>query len=341
MAAIKKCLITGGTSGLGARLAARLGERGYEVRIILSGRPSTSPKAHPMPHGALVYIADLTGGPNVTKILEEACRGVDAVFHVAGITNLKGDLPEKDFMKVNVEGTDALLKACTAVNGEERDIRFMYVSSISVYGNKRKGEVLTEQSMPRPETPYGKSKLMAEQHIKRYTELHKNIRYTIFRVANMYGPSYEKQFHRSWKLQMQQKMVYVGDGGNHQTLVHVDDVIDCMMLALTSPYAIYQTYNVSDGEAYTMRQLLEKGATFLGVDPPKKKLHPFIATFGARTRGIMQAELDYMTGDRVISIKKAKDELGFAPKRSTDKEGKEMVEDFLKEYNKSSGPSKV
>ena len=333
MTTTRKCLVTGGTSGVGSRLALRLAESGREVRILLSGKSATHERSGPMPQGATAYAADITqDSQKAAAVLEDACRGVDAVFHMAGITNLRGELPEREFMRVNVGGTENLLRACTNANGESAVMRFMYLSSISVYGNKRKGEVLSEDSPTSPDTAYGRSKLHAERAIRRYSELHPNIIYTIFRSANMYGPLYEPFFHKTWKYQMAGKLVYVGDGTNHQTLVYVDDVIDCMLLALQNQKASNRTYVVSDGQPYTVRELFERAATFLGIAPPQKRVHPLLAYIGAKSKGITKAELDYMTSDRVLSIARAMTELGFSPRRTTQKEGREMVEAFLRQY---------
>jgi nucleoside-diphosphate-sugar epimerase len=333
MGSVKKCLVTGGTSGIGERLAVRLAESGMEVRMLMSGRATDHKRSEPMPQGALVYIADLTKGDTKHMgVLEEACKGVDAIFHIAGMTNLRGEAPVREFLRINAGGTENLLRACTNVNGGTTAVRFLFMSSIAVYGNRRKGEVLTEESETRPDTAYGKSKLVAERAVRRYSELHPNILYTIFRVANMYGPLYEKFFHKTWQYQVADKLVYVGDGTNHQTLVHVDDVVDCMMLALENPIARDNTYIVSDGQPHTVRELFERAASFLGVPPPHKSVHPFLAYLGAKSKGITKAEIDYMVSDRILSIEKAGRELGFHPRRTTEKEGREMVEEFLMQY---------
>ena len=113
--------------------------------------------------------------------LEKAIAKVDVVIHLAA----KASTPFADsnahaFDQVNNWGT------ANVVNAVEKSLKvkkFIYVSSISVYGNTR-GQTVSENSVTAPKSFYGISKLKAERHVNR---LSKKIETYIFRSGNVFG----------------------------------------------------------------------------------------------------------------------------------------------------------
>jgi UDP-glucose 4-epimerase len=332
----KTILITGATSALGSHLAKRLVEDGYIVRVGVRRQSSEGDFWHRVAAGTIPYIADLTlKSPGDERLIEDACRGVDVIFHLAGLT-YEHQTSLDTFLNVNVIGTENLLNACLKANGD-KPVHFIYISSVRVYGRVRRGEVLTEESQPKPLGPYGRSKLMAEQVIKACTEscVPKSINYTIFRLTQMYGHGYEKPyFFKVFRMLKERRMKYIGDGSNHLALVHVDDVVDVLVSSILNPSAYSNTYNVTDGSSYTVRELFEKACKAMDVPPPDKSVNPMVARAIVKATNANKDEFDFLTSDRIISISKAKKELGFSPKRSIDKEGIEMARDFLSHYRK-------
>ncbi|MFI5412795.1 MAG: NAD-dependent epimerase/dehydratase family protein, partial [Candidatus Micrarchaeales archaeon] len=162
--------------------------------------------------------------------------------------------------------------------------------------------------------------------------VHTSIRYTIIRASNMYGPYYETSFNKIFKYIKLGKLRYIGKGTNHMTLVHVDDVVDGIIAALDNMNSLNQTFNLTDGEPYTLKQLFDKAATFLNATPPSKHVHPALAVLRAKIFNINRAELNFMLSDRIVSIAKIKKDLNFHPTRSIDNEGNAMVQEFLKRY---------
>jgi nucleoside-diphosphate-sugar epimerase len=332
-------LITGATSNLGRRLAERLLSEGWEVRVGIRRQPSEFDFWKKVPAGTIPYVADLTlKKPEDEGLIEQACRGVDVVFHLASIT-YEHQRSLDDFIELNVIGTENFLNACRKANGTN-PIHFIFASSIRVYGKKRPGEVLSEDSELRPVGSYGRSKLMAEQVIRAFAEAQepKNFSFTVFRMTQMYGPGYEEPyFFRVFRKIKEQKMVYIGNGENHLALVHVDDVVDLFVSAANNPVTFNHTYNLTDGSTYTVRELFTKAANAMGVPPPAKTVNPVIASVATKVAKANTDEIDFLTSDRTVSISRIKKELGYQPKRSVDKEGIEMIYDFLKRYGRKYG----
>ena len=102
-----------------------------------------------MPAGVVPYVGDLSN----KKVLNEACKDVDLVYHLAAIVSEYKE-PTKKLMEVNVGGTENVLDACRR-NGVEQ---LIFTSSIDVYGRVR-DDVLTEESALNPTDKYGYSKI--------------------------------------------------------------------------------------------------------------------------------------------------------------------------------------
>src|ERR1700710_1554989 len=112
--------ITGASGFIGGKIAGRLLGEGRRVRV-LARRPL--PDLEKL--GAEIVLGDLAD----SSALRRGCSGVGTVFHVAARGGVWG--PEKDFIKVNVGGTSAVIAACRAAGVP----RLVYTSSPSVVYN--------------------------------------------------------------------------------------------------------------------------------------------------------------------------------------------------------------
>ena len=322
-------LVTGPTSGIGRLLIKKLLASGHQVRVLVR----SSETLNSLPPGVIPHVADITlsGGHDDQRRLEEACTGVRYVFHLAAITNLKrASLDE--FINTNVIGTENVLRACVDANPAAEHIRFIYLSSTEVYGKQRQGEIITEDSELRPTSSYGQTKHMAEEVIRAFEQAHPKIEYTIFRTSTMYGPYYEGSFNKIFRLIKQQKMKYIGQGLNHLTLIHVDDVVKGITMSMDNPRAFDRTYNLTDGKDYTLKLLFEKAAMFLNVPAPSKSIHPTLVKLASTISNVNPAEIDFLMSDRIISIDRITNDIGFKPEKNIDKEGQAMVKEFLAKY---------
>ncbi len=328
-------LVTGATSGIGRKLVERLLRNGYEVRVVLRRHPSEHAEWRELPRGVNVYVSDIKymSGHN-RKTLYEACRGVNVVFHLAAATHNYGsryanERVDTDLMlNTNVIGTENILQTYAGANPTGK-LKFIYASSVAVYGYKRADEVLTEESEPMPSTAYGESKYMAEQVVKAFAAANRRIAYTIFRIGVMYGENYESDFMRILRLIEEGRIRYIGKGLNHLTLVNVDDAAGAMVKAASKSGEVSKIYNLTDGVPYTQRDLFIKAARLLKSEEPSKSVHPLLAKIGARARGINAEQFAFLTSDRVVSIDRIKRELGFRPV-GIDAPAKELVAKFLK-----------
>lgn len=167
----------------------------------------------------------------------------DYVVHAAGVTKC---MRKEDFFKVNTEGTRHLVEVLLELNMPLK--RFVYLSSLSVYGAVRERqpyEEITENDMPKPNTAYGKSKLEAERYLD---SVGNNFPYVILRPTGVYGPR-EKDYFLMAKSIRNHVDFAVGFRRQEITFVYVADVVQAVFLALDHGMT-GRKYFLTDGGVY-------------------------------------------------------------------------------------------
>ncbi len=304
-------LVTGATGRLGRGLVKALAQEGNSVRALMINKNEVTSLAS----GTLPIVGTLDN----KSVLDEACKGVDVVFHLAAVVGESAAKAE-ELVKVNVEGTKNLLDACR----RNKVKHVIFTSTVDVYGKKR-SDVLNEESATMPTDKYGYSKTLAEQEI-----IKSGVPYTILRIANIYGPGHERSFFKVFRAVREGKMVIVGDGKNHVALIHMRDVIKALILVKDNPdISREKIYNLSDGQTYTQEYLVGLAAEMLKVEKPKRHLQEFVVRMLARQRNLDSDELRFLTSNRVLDISKIKKELGFEPEVDIKQGGREMIDEFL------------
>ena len=144
-------LMTGASGAMGRMLRARLAH--HDLRLT-SRRPAEGVEA-----------LDVTDA----AALDRACRGVDAIVHLGGISS---EAPLADILAVNVQGTDHLLRAARD-NGVPRVILASSNHAIGMYDRADAGPGgLPDDAPPRPDTYYGVGKVAMEALGRLYSDRH-------------------------------------------------------------------------------------------------------------------------------------------------------------------------
>ena len=154
---VMQYLVTGGAGFIGSSIAAALVKRGESVRIaddFSTGRRDNVAKFEAQIELMQGDLADLDFARHVVK-------GVDYVIHQAAIPSVPRSVA--DPLANNRAGVVATLNLLLAArNSGVR--RMTYASSSSIYGEARDGLAKREDMLPAPLSPYGVSKLAAEQY---------------------------------------------------------------------------------------------------------------------------------------------------------------------------------
>ncbi len=172
-------IITGGLGFIGNELVRQLAAAGEEVAI-LDNRSRVAPRIDDLKSVA-VYEIDITDHDAVARITKDLAPRV--VYHLAAIHYIPecNANPEKT-IRVNVEGTLGLLRACSAAASVEH---FVFASSGAVYADSP--QALTETASVEPVDIYGWSKLFAEQ-LCQWHHAREGLPVTLCRLFNNYGP---------------------------------------------------------------------------------------------------------------------------------------------------------
>jgi nucleoside-diphosphate-sugar epimerase len=250
-----KCLVTGAAGFIGSQLCEQLLRDNHTViglDAFIPYYPRAAKEAnlagfrnHPAFH---FHPIDLRGDP-----LDTVLAGVEAIFHLAAMPGLTRSWTDFDlYESCNVTATQRLLEVARKQASLKR---FLYVSTSSVYGRYASGD----ESLPtRPISPYGVTKLAAENLCRAYAE-ECGLPLVVLRYFSVYGPGQrpDMAYHRfiSALLQGQPITVY-GDGWQSRGNTYVGDCVAATTAALCAP--VGEVYNVGGGETASVWEILKK-----------------------------------------------------------------------------------
>lgn len=245
-------LITGGAGYIGTELIYKLAENNQVKKIVVYdnlsrgnynlfiGRQKLSNKVSYI-HGELLD----------SRKLRQALKNIDIVFHLAAkVTTPFANIDGHIYEQVNHWGTAELVYAT-----EESDVKkFIYISSVSVYGNKGR-QIVTETAIPEPDSFYAISKYRGEQHVQRLSTKMETI---ILRLGNVYGYSKSMRFDAvinkfMFEAHYGNKITISGSGDQHRSFIHIENASECLkqIAETTIPSGVYNL----TGQTFTINQV--------------------------------------------------------------------------------------
>lgn len=287
--------VTGGSGFIGRHLIARHLAEGDEVRYLTRQPPS------PSLAGAKAFAGHLNAP---LAELEAFLDRVDVLYHCAA------ELRDEALMQAtNVDGTANLLAAAKG-----RVKRWVQLSSTGVYGQPRH-QTVDESAPMNPCNAYERSKAAADALVSQAAEA--GLDCVLLRPSNVYGVDMPNQSLFQWIRMLDKGMFfYIGNPGAMATYIHVENVVDALMLCGKSPLPKNgAAYIVSDD--CTLETFVGTICTALQKKAPALRVPETIARMIAKAAApigkfpLTEARIDALSNRTVYLSDKIAAELGY------------------------------
>lgn len=289
---IMKLLFTGANGFLGRNVIPILMTSGLEVSAL--SRTASD------------YNTDLS------KEIPSITEKYDIVFHAAGKAHSIPETPEEEkiFYDVNFEGTKNL---CSALSTNIPRI-FIFVSTVAVYGLEA-GDNIDETFPLKGETPYAKSKILAEKFLQKWCEENK-VKLFILRPSLIAGPNPPGNLGYMINAIKKGHYVNIAGGKAKKSILWVEDFARIIELSLNKDGGIY---NVCDNTNPNFFSISNKISNLLGKKSPTNipkylaQILAFAGDFLGNKAPINSTKLSKITNSLSFSNEKIKKELGWNP----------------------------
>lgn len=302
-----RVLITGGCGFVGANLAPILLREGHEVVIYDN-----------FSRGSKFYLDNVSkysiinGDIRDKSSLLSAFENVEVIIHLAAYGSVVESVknPIENY-SINAEGTFNVLNAAREAGVK----KFIFASTGgALIGNSL--AAVNEQSVPRPISPYGASKLAGEGYCCAFANSY-DMSITALRFANVVGPiSWHKKgvITNFFKAIIENKPLQIfGDGKATRDFLYVQDLCEGLLSALTKIKVGYNVYHLASGKEYSIKEIADLACNVSGSNYSKVIYHP--------TR---KGEVERNCGD----FRLAQKQIGFKPQVPIDEAMKRTWEWF-------------
>ncbi len=294
-----KAIVTGAAGFIGSNLSKRLLEEGHSVLGIdsfedhyprwIKEKNLAGLKKYP----EFKFVEDSL----IELDLKYMVKEVDYVFHQAAQPGVRGSFGQffSIYVRNNIAATQRLLEA----SKESRIKKFIFASSSSVYGNTP-ALPATEESMLVPYSPYGVTKMAAEQLLKVYND-NFGVPSVSLRYFTVYGHGQrpDMAFHKFIKAILEDKPIPLyGDGKQTRDFTCVSDIVDANILAMSAPSGM--VFNIGGGTRIGLLDVIAMIGNLMAASPR--------IDFQSSQRGDVK--------DTWSDLTRAKEKLGYSPKVS-------------------------
>jgi UDP-glucose 4-epimerase len=286
----KQILVTGGCGFIGANLVPRLVEQGYQVRVLDN-----------LSRGYLSFLKGVDiefqkGDIRDSNAMKKAVQDIDAVIHLAAYGSVIESLSDaKTNFDINGKGT---LTVLDAAKDEGVDKFILASTGGAIIGDAE--PPVSENSIPRPKSPYGASKLTCEAYCQAYGNAF-GLPTVMLRFANIYGPF---SAHKKGAVTVFSKalisgdpITIYGDGNASRDFLHVDDLCNGIIKTLETDLPPATVMHLATGRETSVMELMEILKSISG-----KKEHP-VETFPSRAGEVLRNFANFDRAEKLIDFK--------------------------------------
>lgn len=248
-------LVTGGAGFIGSAIANKLINQGNKVYIIDNLQTGYLEN---LPKEAIFINGDFSKDETIAKLKDTK---FDVIFHIGGQSSgeISYEDPEYD-LNTNTLSTLKLSQYCIKTGCR----KFIYASTMSIYGEKKGQEKFSETDETNPKSFYAVGKLASEKYMDIFSKQF-GIDFVSLRYFNVYGPGqnlenmkqgmvsiYLKQFlDDSFK-----EVTVKGDLNRFRDLIYIDDVVDTTIESSKNEKFTNKIVNIGTGQKTTVNEIL-------------------------------------------------------------------------------------
>ena len=232
-------LVTGATGFLGRRVVEKLLNHNYQVRCLVHSPGRERIFDH-------LSVDVCYGDVNYPEALELACQGVQQVVHLVAVIR---ETRNGTYERINVQGTAGVVAAA------KESGTVSHLVHVSVIG-----------AAPDPELAYLRSKWQAEQEV-----IGSGLGYTIIRPSLIFGPGDEFTTALASLVRLSPLVPVVSSGRNRLQPIWVDDLAQCIALAVGRNELMGHTLELGGPEQLSYNQIVDEVARAMGKR--RMKLH--------------------------------------------------------------------
>lgn len=285
-------LVTGGTGFVGSHLIRRMRQEGLPVRAAVRNPD----KARALKNSGVEVVA---GDISDKGSLEKAASGIERVIHLVGIIQ---EAPGATFRGVHVEGTRNLIEAA-----QKAGVRhFVYQSALG--------------ARPGAKSEYHRTKWEAEELVRR-----SGIPSTILRPSLIYGPGDLFTLRLAGVIRQSPVLPVIGSGRSKVQPIFIDDVVSCIVKAVTCDACLNDIYELGGPEQLTYEEVTRAIAEAMGVHRPAVHVPLLFLKPMARVLEtvfpkppLTTDQLIMLQEDNVCSLRDIRDAFGIEPVRFRD-----------------------
>lgn len=243
-------LITGANGFIGLKLSEHLKKLGTTITAVLRNPPKNINNNHLWDQ---IIIHDFNNNYNFNEHLANLKnKKIDAIIHLANIAHTNKNISFEEYWKSNVTSTLDLLDFATKAKVKS----FLYLSSIKAVATPKYNVCVNEDFDAWPEDFYGITKRISENLLQRSVN-DNNLHISILRPSLVYGPNVKGHLNLLIKAAKRHLLPNLPSIHNILSMVHVDDLIQAILLAINNPKANQKIFIVSDNIKYSTKQICD------------------------------------------------------------------------------------
>jgi len=268
---LKKVIITGSSGFIGRHLVKRILTYDKCSVVLIANRANLVDRELKGTMPLSFYNADIRDRKAISDIFLD--ERADTCVHLAAKISVSDSIKNPDeTMDINVNGTLNVLEACY----NSHVSNFIFTSSAAVYG-KVSELPIAEYHTLRPLSPYGKSKMLAEQHVASYNKSKKIQKTISLRIFDVYGDGQPSEADVITRFAARPSKglspVIYGDGLQTRDFISVDDVVEGILLSIRAMEEVENNnsssplvFNIGTGKPTSVNQLAQKMTEIFGLD---------------------------------------------------------------------------